>query len=79
MTLPPGPITWIKVEKPVFDLVGVVLSSLTAAGLAALLALGLGLLLGIVLIVRDRRRPLPEGMHLARRRRNASRHRLDFP
>ncbi len=66
MTLPPGPITWIKVEKPVFDLVGVVLSSLTAAGLAALLALGLGTILGVALILRHRRspRPLREGTSL---------------
>ncbi len=57
MISPPGPVTWIKVEKPVFDLVGVVLSSFKAAGLVALLALGLGALLGIALILRHRRHP----------------------
>ncbi len=51
---PPGDITWIKVEKPVFDLVGVVLSSFKIAGLAAGIALALGILLGILLILRQR-------------------------
>jgi hypothetical protein len=50
-------VTWIKVEKPVFDLVGVVLYSLGLAGLCALVALALGSALGIVFIVRSRRRP----------------------
>jgi hypothetical protein len=48
-------ITWIKVERPKFDLVGVVLSSLGLAGLCAVLALGLGVVLGVVLILRSRR------------------------
>ena len=51
----PGPITWIKVEKPVFDLVGVVLSSFKLAGLVAAAALVLGGLLGVFLILRQRR------------------------
>jgi hypothetical protein len=51
---PPGDITWIKVEKPVFDLVGVVLSSFKIAGLVAGGALVLGVLLGILLIRRHR-------------------------
>lgn len=55
MTPPPGPVTWIKVEKPVFDLVGVVLSSFKLAGLMAVLALVLGGLLGYGLILRHRR------------------------
>jgi len=55
LTLPPGPITWIRVEKPFFDLVGVVLSSFKLAGLVAVLALALGSLLGFALIVRHRR------------------------
>lgn len=55
MSLPPGPITWIKVEKPFFDLVGVVLSSFKLAGLVAVLALVLGALLGVGLIRRHRR------------------------
>jgi hypothetical protein len=50
-------VTWIKVDRPVFDLVGVVLSSLGLAGICAGIALGLGTALGISFIVRDRRAP----------------------
>ena len=59
-------ITWIKVERPVFDLVGVVLSSLGLAGICAGVALGLGTALGIGFIVRERREPrdLAERMSL---------------
>ena len=52
---PPGFVTWIKVDRPVFDLVGVVVSSFEIAGLVALLALALGALLGSLLILRQRR------------------------
>jgi hypothetical protein len=48
-------VTWIKVEKPTFDLVGIVLGSFRAAGSLLLLALCLGLLLGGALL-RARRR-----------------------
>ena len=48
-------VTWIKVEKPVFDLVGVVLYSLGLAGICAIVALVLGSALGVALIVRSRR------------------------
>jgi hypothetical protein len=51
-------VTWIKVEKPTFDLVGVVLGSFRLAGVLLLLALALGLLLGAALL-RARRRPGP--------------------
>jgi hypothetical protein len=51
-------VTWIKVEKPTFDLVGVVLGSFQLAGVLLALALGLGVLLGAVLL-RARRRPGP--------------------
>lgn len=51
-------VTWIKVEKPSFDLVGVVLGSFRLAGFLLALALGLGLLLGAALL-RARRRPRP--------------------
>jgi hypothetical protein len=55
---PPGFVTWIKVDKPVFDLVGVVVSSFEIAGIVAFLALALGAVLGSLLILRQRR-PLP--------------------
>jgi hypothetical protein len=51
----PTVVTWIKVEKPVFDLIGVVLSSLKLTGLVALAALALGTALGAALIRRRRR------------------------
>jgi len=42
-----GPaVTWIKVEKPTFDLVGVVLGSFKLAGVLLVVALALGLVLG---------------------------------
>ena len=49
--------TWIKVDRPVFDLVGVVLNSLGLAAICAGVALSLGTALGISFIVRDRRAP----------------------
>jgi hypothetical protein len=49
-------VTWIKFEKPVFDLVGVVLGSFHLAGILLLLAFVLGVTFGAVLIV-CRRRP----------------------
>jgi len=51
-------VTWIKVQKPVFDLTGVVLDSFRIAGMLLVLAVTLGLLLGVAL-VRARRRPRP--------------------
>jgi len=48
-------ITWVKVEKPVFDLVGVVLGSLGLAGALAACALVLGVVFGCLLIRRHRR------------------------
>jgi len=66
-----GPaITWIKVEKPTFDLVGVVLGSFRLAGVLLLVALALGILFGAALI-RARRRPQPPpldevSLHLGR-------------
>lgn len=47
-----SPITWIKVERPVFDLPGVILSSLGIAGLCALVSIVLGSCFGAVLIRR---------------------------
>ena len=52
-------VTWIKVEKPTFDVVGVVLGSLGLAGLLAAGALLLGSLFGFLLIRRGRRAERP--------------------
>ena len=58
-------VTWIKVEKPTFDLVGVVLGSFQLAGILLALALGLGLLLGGALLRSRRRTATPiESMSL---------------
>ena len=48
-------VTWIKVEKPTFDLIGVVLGSFRLAGVLLLAALVLGLVFGAALIVARRR------------------------
>jgi hypothetical protein len=48
-------ITWIKVEKPTFDLVGLVLGSFKLAGFLLLVALVLGALFGGGLILSRRR------------------------
>ena len=52
------PLLWVKVEKPTFDLWGVITSSMTFAALAALTALLLGFLAALLLIwTRQRTRP----------------------
>jgi hypothetical protein len=51
-----GPIIWIRLERPTFDLVGVVLSSFAIAGICVAVALVLGVLFGGYLILRGRRR-----------------------
>ncbi len=48
-------VTWIKVEKPTFDLVGVVLGSFKLAGVLLAGALLLGLLGGVLFVLRRRR------------------------
>lgn len=48
-------VTWIKVEKPVFDLVGVVLSSLGLAFICAGISFALGIALGAFFVARRRR------------------------
>jgi len=54
-----GPaVTWIKVEKPTFDLVGVVLGSFKLAGVLLAVAVVLGAIFGGGLIW-SRRRPAP--------------------
>jgi len=49
-------VTWVTVEKPTFDLVGLVLGSFHLAGVLLVVAFAVGLLSGILLI-RSRRRP----------------------
>jgi len=48
-------VTWVSVEKPTFDLVGIVLGSFHLAGVLLVVALCFGLLSGLLLI-RSRRR-----------------------
>jgi hypothetical protein len=50
-------ITWIKVEKPTFDLIGVVLGSLALAATLVVVAFLLGLAFALVLIRRATRHP----------------------
>ena len=50
-------VTWVKVPKPTFDLAGVLISSLSLAGICAAIAFGLGALLGATLIFRTRHQP----------------------
>ena len=59
MQSPPA-VTWIKVDEPRFDLLGVIVGSLSITGILAGGALVLGLSFGIWLI-RRRRRPAYEG------------------
>jgi hypothetical protein len=55
-----GPaVTWIKVEQPTLDLVGVVLGSFHLAGVLLVLAFALGVFFGIALIRSRRRTGLP--------------------
>ena len=55
----PPPVIWVPVQKPTFDLVGVVLSSFGIAGICAGVALALGIVLGVFLILRARRQADP--------------------
>ena len=52
-------VTWVKVEKPTFDLMGVVLGSFRLAGFLLALALVLGALTGILVVLLRRRREAP--------------------
>lgn len=55
-----GPaVTWIKVEKPTFDLVGVVLGSFKLAGILLVVAFALGVVFGLSLIFSRRRLSRP--------------------
>jgi hypothetical protein len=50
-------ITWIAVEHPKLDIVGLVLGAFSAAAFFVLSAMGLGVIFGITLILRRRRQP----------------------
>ena len=49
-------ITWIKVQKPTFNLIGVIVGALAVTGVLVLCAVVLGVLLGIITIIRRQRR-----------------------
>jgi ABC-type amino acid transport system permease subunit len=51
----PPVVTWIKVDKPKLDLIGLILNSLGATVVLALSAVLVGALLGLLLILRRRR------------------------
>ena len=51
------PTLFVRVERPTFDVVRVVLSSLGIAGICAVTALVLGIALGVSVILRRRRHP----------------------
>jgi hypothetical protein len=58
MPVAPGSsIIWVRIERPTFDLVGVLLSSLGITGICVGVALALGAAWGGYLILRERRRP----------------------
>ena len=53
-------ITWIKVERPTFDLVGLVLGSFKLTGILLAGALLFGVVIGAVLVLaQSRRNPAP--------------------
>jgi hypothetical protein len=55
----PPNVIWVPVQRPTFDLVGVVLSSFGIAGICAAVALVLGIGLGVLFIRRARRHADP--------------------
>jgi hypothetical protein len=54
MTLEPV-VTWVTVEKPSFDLVGLIVGSFRLTGALLVVAVGLGLVFGTLLILGRRR------------------------
>ncbi len=62
----PQVVTWIKVQKPSLDLIGLILGSLLATAVLALVALLLGTLGGLGLIRRRARSQAEPGSHLTR-------------
>jgi hypothetical protein len=69
----PPRITWVRVEKPVFDLAGVLISSLGFTGLCVGVALLLGVAWGVGTILHRRRQPpvswADHSLHLLEARR----------
>ena len=66
--MPPQPgevIYWIKVEKPTFDLAGVLVSSLELTTLLVGVALMLGMAIGLSMILSRRRGSDRESLDLA--------------
>jgi hypothetical protein len=64
LATPADPIIWIRIERPTFDLVGVVLASFGVTGICAAVALCLGTLFGAYLILSGKRREPPLVLHL---------------
>ncbi|HEY7412905.1 MAG TPA: hypothetical protein VII13_19345 [Vicinamibacteria bacterium] len=66
-------VTWVKVEPPTLDVVGLVLTALGLAGVCAVVALVLGISLGVGLVIHRRKHPplslADEGLHLMQSRR----------
>jgi hypothetical protein len=61
----PGNVIWIRLAKPSFDLIGVILSSFGITGICVGVAIVLGACWGLLLIRRSRRRaPLEPGLGL---------------
>jgi len=61
----PGSVIWIRLEKPTFDLIGVILSSFGITGICVGVAIALGACWGLVLIRRGRSRaPLQQELAL---------------
>jgi hypothetical protein len=52
----PANVIWIRLEKPTFDLIGVLLSSFGITGICVGVAIALGACWGFVLIRRGRQR-----------------------
>jgi hypothetical protein len=50
-------VTWVRFQKPVFDLVGLIVGSLELTGVFAIVAFTLGCTLGIGFILHKRSRP----------------------
>jgi hypothetical protein len=57
---PPGRVvTWVRVERPTFDLIGVILSTFQLTGILLVAALVLGTVIGASLVYARRRAATP--------------------